>query len=212
MRIYEMLMQWKNTKHKKLTIELEELKERLGAKGKYERMIDFEKYVLTPAKEEINAISDILIDYKKLTLGEAKGRGRKPISHIEFSFKIKTELLPETDLLTEEQIRELMEIAKEKTQGTDKTAKEYYDYCFNLTDENCKNNKGFYKYIKTAIEGDNTLFFGQLNMFNGSSVRQNARQKSNEVQNAMTKERKEKIEKGQAEKEERERLFKERKI
>lgn len=198
MRIYELLVRWRNTDHKKVTLELEELKKKLGVKGKYERMIDFERNTLIPAKKEINELSDIQMDYKKLSLGERKGAGKPPITHIEFSFKLKREQ-QENELLTEKQIIELMEIAEEKTKGTERTAKEYYDYCFSLTQEKCHNNKGFYKYIKNTINGDNKAFLGQISMFTNPDVREKARQKSDKVQAELTRSKKEKIEQGQAE-------------
>lgn len=198
MRVYEILVRWRNTEHKKVTVELEELKKKLGAKGKYKEIKDFENYVLKPAKKEINELSDIQMNYEKLALGERKGKGKPPITHIEFSFKLKREQ-QEEELLTEKQIIELMEIAEEKTKGTERTAKEYYDYCFSLTQEKCHNNKGFHKYIKNTIKGDNKAFLGQITMFTNPDVREKARQQSDKVQAEITRAKKEKIEQGQAE-------------
>lgn len=205
MRIYELLIQWKNTKHKSVTFEIEELKNKLGAKGQYERLDNFESRVLEPAQKEINEISDILMDYEKLALGESKGKGRKPISHIKFTFKMKVDSLPQAELLTEEQVRELMEIAEQRTKGTEKTAKEYYDFAFNYTKEQLeksKNKKGFYKYIKKSIEGENTTFLGQVKM-NLDNPFNKARQTSDKVQAEYARSKKEKIEQGQAEYEKR---------
>lgn len=197
MRIYELLLRWKNTTHKSVVIELEDLKSKLGIKGKYTSIKDFEVKVLAISKREINLLSDIIMDYKKLALGESKGRGRKRITHIEFSFKMKSEQ-QENELLTEKQIIELMEIAEERTKGTGRTAKEYYDYCFAITQEKCTNNKGFYSWLKKSINGEHKAFFGQITMFINPDVRGKARQHSDKVQAEITRAKKEKIEQGQA--------------
>lgn len=198
MRIYELLIKWRNTDHKRVTIELEELKNKLGVKGQYERFNNFEIKVLKQAKKEINELSDIVMDYQKLALGERKGKGKPPITHIAFSFKLKREQLEE-EILTEKQIYELMEIAEDKTKGTAKTAKEYYDFCFALAQGNCHNNKGFYKYIKNTLRGDNKAYFGQITMFTNPDVREKARKASDKVQNEIIRTKKERREQGQAE-------------
>lgn len=197
MRIYELLIRWKNTTHKKFTIELGELKIKLGVKGKYKEFKDFDLTVLKTAKREINELSDITMEYAKLALGEAKGKGRKPITHIEFSFKMKNER-QEEEVLEEKQIKELMEIAERRALGTDKTANEFYNYGFSLALEGCNNNKGFYKYIKSIITNDK-VFLGQTSLLINPDVRAVAKQKSIQIQNQMIKEKKELREQGQAE-------------
>lgn len=189
MRIYELLMQWKNTKHKSITFELEELKNKLGAKEKYEDVRDFEKWVLKPTQKEINAVSDILIDYEKLALREKKGKGRKPISHIKFTFTVKADALPQTELLTEKQIKELLKFAESRAIGSDKTGKGFYDYAFTTALEGHKNKNGFYGYMKKVLENDN-VFLRQTSMFINPDVR--AKMKSNQIHNELLEEQKKK--------------------
>ena len=163
LRIYELLMRWQNTDHKKVTIELEDLKEKLGVKNKYKLFAEFERNTLTVAKKEINEKSDILMDYKKLALGEAKGKGRKPITHIEFSFKFK-QVKEAEELLTDKQIVELTKLCVERVKDTDKAPMALYDWAFAQTKEKVNNKKGFYKYMKAILEGDIAIFLGQLTM------------------------------------------------
>lgn len=84
LRMYELLKQYENTATHKRNFEIEELKLLLGVENDYDRMYDFEKRVLAVAKKEINALTDIEIDYKKLY----QGRGKKVVG-IEFSIDTK---------------------------------------------------------------------------------------------------------------------------
>lgn len=84
LRIYELLKQYENTATRKRSFEIEELKTLLGVDEKYSAFKDFEKYVLSVAKKEINDLTDIEIDYKKLY----QGRGKKVVG-IEFSIDTK---------------------------------------------------------------------------------------------------------------------------
>lgn len=84
LRIYELLKQYENTATRKREFEIGELKIILGVDDKYSAFKDFEKYVLAVAKKEINTLTDIEIDYKKLY----QGRGKKVVG-IEFSIDTK---------------------------------------------------------------------------------------------------------------------------
>jgi len=84
LRVYELLKQYENTATKKREFEIGELKIILGVDDKYSAFKDFEKYVLAVAKKEINVLTDIEIDYKKLY----QGRGKKVVG-IEFSIDTK---------------------------------------------------------------------------------------------------------------------------
>lgn len=68
-RVYELLRQFKEIG--KREIELEDLRWKLGLADKYERPIDLKKWIIEPAIEEINATSDLLVQY------EQKKRGRR---------------------------------------------------------------------------------------------------------------------------------------
>lgn len=84
LRVYELLKQYENTTTKRREFEIGELKIILGVDEKYSAFKDFEKYVLAVAKKEINALTDIEIDYKKLY----QGRGKKVVG-IDFSIDTK---------------------------------------------------------------------------------------------------------------------------
>ena len=186
-KIYFMLVRWRAAKGKKLVLEVERLKEMLGVKGKYKDFYDFEKRTLTQAKKEINEKTDIIMDYKKLALGEASGKGRKPITHIEFSFKMKNEQEIE-ELLTDQQIEELLEIAEKRVIASDKTAKGLFDYAFAVTQENLINKKGFYKYMKKILLGDVEVYIGQLSMNANPEFR--AMAKADKISSQLTNEKK----------------------
>lgn len=171
-RIYELLIRWKNSAHKKTTLELEALKDKLGVKGKYKAIKDFEQRVLKVAKREINQISDIVMDYKKFAKGEIKGKGRRPITHIEFTFKMKYEQ-DEKEILTDKQKDKLMEIARKKVIGSTKTAEEFYYYAFGeaLQGVSNKNSKtAYFKYIERILINNQT-FIGQTSMMINPEVR-----------------------------------------
>ncbi len=76
-RLYELLRQYK--KIGKREIDLQDLHWKLGVKGKYPRPIDLRKRILDPAKAEINATSDIKVEY------EQRKRGRRIVG---FTFHI----------------------------------------------------------------------------------------------------------------------------
>ena len=178
-RVYELLIRWKNTIHKKREFELQELKEKLGVKDKYNQFINFETKVLKVAKKEINQISDILIDYKKLSKGEIKGKGRRPITHIEFIFKMKYEQ-EEKDILTDNQKIKLMEIARKRVVGSNKTAEDFYSYAFGLALQGVSNKNSktaYFKYIEKVLK-DDQCFVGQQSMFADPEVRVAANKKA----------------------------------
>ena len=68
-RIYELLKQYEKIGYRDIGVS--ELKEFLGIENSYAAFKDFEKRVLAVAKEEINAFTDLNIDYKKLKTGKA---------------------------------------------------------------------------------------------------------------------------------------------
>lgn len=84
LRIYELLKQYENTTMQKRRFDIDDLKEILGVADKYRAFKDFEKYVLAVAKKEINALTDIQMDYEKLY----QGRGKKVVG-IQFSIDTK---------------------------------------------------------------------------------------------------------------------------
>lgn len=173
-RIYELLIRWKNSSHRKREFELKELKEKLGIKDKYSDIRDLEKKVLKIAKREINEISDILMDYRKL----AKEKTKR-ITHIEFTFKMKYEQ-EEKEILTDKQKDKLMEIASKRVIGSNKTAEDFYSYALGIALEkvNNKNSKtAYFKYIESILK-DDKVFIGQLSMFTDPELRAAANKKA----------------------------------
>ncbi|MBF0231925.1 MAG: replication initiation protein, partial [Desulfamplus sp.] len=74
-RIYELMKQYEKIGCRKFN--LEELKELLGIKGKYEQFFNFRKRVLEPAERELNEFTDLCISYGHIKTG-------KKVTGIEF--------------------------------------------------------------------------------------------------------------------------------
>jgi len=90
-RLYKFLCSWKSRGGTR--IKIEELKFTLDIIGKYPKLLDFKRFVLDKAKEEMrnNIHSDIWFEYSTETSEELKsegGRGRR--SHDQIIFKIHT--------------------------------------------------------------------------------------------------------------------------
>jgi plasmid replication initiation protein len=87
-RLYEILIQWKNIGIKE--IELTWLKKHFEIEGKYKAIKDLKKYVIKPALEQIDKHSDLWVKY------DQKKRGRK-ITHFIFTFGLKEPSLKKLD-------------------------------------------------------------------------------------------------------------------
>ena len=81
-RLYELMAQYKNSREKSRDITLENLKEWLQIADKYPEVRDFKKRVLTPAINEINAKSDLLVSYEPIKSG-------RKITGLHFKIKVK---------------------------------------------------------------------------------------------------------------------------
>ena len=82
-RIYELLKQYQNFKHRKLTIE--ELKKMFGLTNEYPRYSNFYQKIIQPAINEINEYTDLYItDVEKIKKG-------KNIIALDFIFKAKNQ-------------------------------------------------------------------------------------------------------------------------
>lgn len=79
-RIYELLVQWKELNEREVSIEW--FRKALMLEKKYSAIKDFKKYVLEPATKDINKNSDLWIKWKQ------KKTGRK-VSHFIFQFGLK---------------------------------------------------------------------------------------------------------------------------
>ncbi|MCU7909505.1 MAG: replication initiation protein [Candidatus Thiodiazotropha sp. (ex Lucinoma aequizonata)] len=77
-RLYEMLIQFKSTGL--LLISLESFKIRLGLDGKYSRFTDFRRRVIIPAIKELQAKSNLTIEWRTI-------RKKGAVSKLQFRFK-----------------------------------------------------------------------------------------------------------------------------
>lgn len=81
-RIYELLIQWKELNEREVSIEW--FRKTLILERKYNAIKDFKKYVLEPAIKDINKNSDLWVKWKQ------KKTGRK-VTHLIFRFGLKEE-------------------------------------------------------------------------------------------------------------------------
>lgn len=181
LRVYELLKQYENTATRRREFEIGELKIILGVEDKYSAFKDFEKYVLAVAKKEINTLTDIEIDYKKIY----QGRGKKVVG-IEFSIDTKvsdekkyvtwlneaydiSDIKAKSGLSKErfnsKQIMELYEVACDKIGGSN-GAVDPFEYIkmnyYYMIEKGTHRNK--YRYLLAAIKDDYAGSFMQINM------------------------------------------------
>lgn len=81
-RLYELLIQWRERGTR--TVELDWLRERFDLQGKYANIRDFKARILKPAVQQINAHSDLWVDW------EQHKRGRV-VHALTFRFGLKAE-------------------------------------------------------------------------------------------------------------------------
>jgi len=105
-RIYELLCQWKSAGGREVGIDW--LKDRLEITGKYSQMTRFKKDVLEPAMTQINAHTNLWVNYTQRKTG-------RRVTHFTFHFGEKQKLAkPKTEKkLTKKQIKQ--EIALERS-------------------------------------------------------------------------------------------------
>lgn len=170
-RIYELLKQYQKLKSR--SFKIAELKDLLGVANEYDRFYDFEKYVLQPAKSEINEKSDLWITYRKVKKGRA-------IDTIVFEIEPKYETVDveaedmklykgedqydysslknlcglAATRINEKQMMELYEIAISKTSNTQYKldAKEYIRLNYEYSKDKAKN--GLLAYLRKALKDD----------------------------------------------------------
>ena len=149
LRIYELLKQYESTRTLRRKFELEELKANLGIISEYPVFKDFEKRVLEVAKKEINALTDIQIDYKKLYRGDKQGKG-VPVVGVEFS--IDTKLTDEKKYVN--WLNETYDVADIKSKSglggerfNSKQVMELYEVACNKTTDT-KNDISPFEYIR----------------------------------------------------------------
>ncbi len=98
-RVYELLCMHKNMPDKSFRRNLIELKDMLGivdpktGKDSYPDWTKFETRVLNVASKEINGHTDITFTYKPI-YGDRPGRGRKPVTEVEFEVFYQAKVEP----------------------------------------------------------------------------------------------------------------------
>ncbi|MGB1309690.1 MAG: RepB family plasmid replication initiator protein [Leucothrix sp.] len=88
MRFYELMKKWQTetgVKKNRYEIELEELKEILDLKNKYQAIKDFKKYVLEPAMNDIKNCTDLIASYTQRKTG-------RRVSHLIFTFNVDEQI------------------------------------------------------------------------------------------------------------------------
>ncbi|MGO1581559.1 replication initiation protein [Senegalia sp. (in: firmicutes)] len=175
-RIYELLKQYE--KIRKREFEVNKIKTLLGLSEEYSRFYDFERYVLKPAKEEINEKTDIWIDYKKIKEGRRIGKiifeiyskhaETEETKMIEALYSdeeiedIKTKSGLRNTTFNKKQIMELYEIAVEKTEDKDIEVYRYISDNYIYTLQKAPKNK--FSYFKKALKEDYSNSLIQLHM------------------------------------------------
>ena len=79
-RLYEVLICWRSVR--KVTVNLEELRNKLGLTDEYSRLEAFKRRVLDPAVKQINEYTDITVEYEQHKNGRV-------ITGFTFRFKVK---------------------------------------------------------------------------------------------------------------------------
>ena len=169
-RIYELCKQYENTDQKERIIELEELKAILGIeKGKHKLYGHFKKYVLEIAKREINAKTDIEMDFEGI-------KTVRKITDVKFTIKRKEkenlqdfqriENFEEVEKIKKinysKEVVTLFEKIKENEQIESLKkiiAKELKEYPYEVVESNIyyantRSSTNYSIYLKNAIQGD----------------------------------------------------------
>lgn len=175
-RIYELLKQYERIGKREFEVKV--LKELLGVGEGYERFYDFERYVLKPAKKEINEKTDIWIDYKKIKEGRRIAKLKFEIEskfisqeneEIEsykengvFDFDgIRKSSGLENERFSDKQILKLYEIACEKTENSNKSPFDYIKYYYNdMVQRDTANSR--FGYLKNSLKKDYLNFLTQV--------------------------------------------------
>jgi len=79
-RIYELIVHWKDCGKKEVSVQW--LREALQLGEKYKAIKDFKKYVLEPAISDINKETDFLVNWKQRKTGRV-------VTHLNFTFRLK---------------------------------------------------------------------------------------------------------------------------
>ena len=171
-RIYELLKQYEKIGRREISIK--DLRKYLGIlDNEYSRFYDFEKRILIQSKEEINRVTDILIDYEKMKtkrritsiLFKIEPKDQEDKIYIEYlnefydikDMKIKMGLSEEN--FNSNQIMAIYEKAIEKAGNEDIDIFEYIRLNYLFIKPKARNP---YSYLLDALENDRAAAIGQI--------------------------------------------------
>lgn len=176
-RVYELLKQYESIGKREINIK--DLRDYLGIeKEEYTRFDNFEARVLTPAQEEINKHTDILIDYEKLKTGrritsilfkiEPKDQQNKIyIEYLNKSYNIKEMQLKmglSQENFNSSQIINVYELAVKKLENEEE--KDIFEYVrLNYLHVKEKGSaRNIYSYLMKSIENDYAVAASQISL------------------------------------------------
>lgn len=170
LRIYEFLKQYENIGKRKFS--LEQLKEYLMIQNQYDRIYDFERFILKPAKDEINEKTDITIDYEKIKKGriiteilftiQPKEQDKIYMEYLKQQYDIndiKKKMGLHEENFNAEQVMNIYEKAVEKAGNQDIDIFEYVRLNYLQIRDKAKNK---YAYLLKAVEQDYASAIGQI--------------------------------------------------
>lgn len=150
-RLYELMKQYESIR--KRNFRIADFKRIMGFSGMYDNISNLKRVVLDKTKEEINANTDIIIDYKVI------GRGLS--AEIHFTIKSKRKIPISTELTDRQPIdKELIDHASEilKLNKIDESGEDFISWI--LKGSGNKEIKNQTSYIKTCLENvENVLRF-----------------------------------------------------
>lgn len=99
-RLYELLKQYENTKHRTRFFTVDELKDKLEIKSKYPSYGMFKQRILITAQKELKEKTDIYFDFEEITEKKESEKGRKKVIGLKFIIitKREEETRPEYDI------------------------------------------------------------------------------------------------------------------
>jgi plasmid replication initiation protein len=171
-RIYELMKQYEKIGTREF--ELSDFKNILMLDGQYERIYDFERFVLKPSMIEINGYTDIIINYEKVKKGrkviglfftiESKIQNQVYIDYLNEQYDIedmKEKMGIKGEHFNEKQVLELYEKAIIKTESEDIDPFEYVKLNYlHMIGKGTARNK--FSYLMAALEDDYATAAGYL--------------------------------------------------
>lgn len=92
-RLYEILVQWSSAGEREVSVEW--LRDIFQVADKYKTIKDFKKYIIDPSVEDINAHSNLWVEYGQRKAGRV-------VTHLQFRFGLKEQKIDKKHLTEEE--------------------------------------------------------------------------------------------------------------